>query len=114
MNSAEVLEALSPLILEHGKPENIHADNGPQFVAAALQKWLIMVDIKPIQIYSGLPWENGYNERFNGTLCWEILNAEWFKTTKQAQTLINRWLKRHNHIRSPQALNMKLPIPEAP
>jgi transposase InsO family protein len=37
--------------------------------------------------------ENGYNERFNGTLRREVLNAEWFHTTKQAQVAINAWLK---------------------
>jgi transposase InsO family protein len=29
-----------------------------------------------MQIYPGSPWENGYNERFNGTLRKEVLNAE--------------------------------------
>ncbi|MBT6285625.1 MAG: transposase [Rhodospirillaceae bacterium] len=41
------------------------------------------------RIYPGSPWENGYNERFNGTLRREVLNAEWFNTTKQAQIVIN-------------------------
>ena len=68
MGAAEVLEALYQLIIEHGKPEYIRSDNGPEFVASALQEWLIRVGIKPIQIYPGSPWENGYNERFNGTL----------------------------------------------
>ena len=112
MGSAEVLEALYPLIIETGKPEYIRSDNGPEFVAAALQEWLIRVGIKPIQIYPGSPWENGYNERFNGTLRQEVLNAEWFTTTKQAQTVINQWLKQYNHVRPHQALNMKTPVPE--
>jgi transposase InsO family protein len=112
MGSADVLEALYPLIIEHGKPEYIRSDNGPEFIAAALQEWLIRVGIKPIQIYPGSPWENGYNERFNGTLRREVLNAEWFITTKQAQMVINQWLKQYNHIRPHQALNMKPPVPE--
>ena len=70
------------------------------------------VGIKPIQIYPGSPWENGYNERFNGTLRREILNAEWFSTIKQAQIVINRWLRQYNHIRPHQALNMRTPVPE--
>ena len=112
MGSAEVLEALYPLILKHGKPEYIRSDNGPEFIAAALQEWLVRVGINPIQIYPGSPWENGYNERFNGTLRREVLNAEWFATTKQAQTVINQWLKQYNHIRPHQALNMRPPVPE--
>lgn len=112
MGSAEVLEALYPIILKRGKPDYIRSDNGPEFIAAALQEWLIKVGIKPIKIYPGSPWENGYNERFNGTLRHEVLNAEWFTTTKQAQTVINQWLKQYNHIRPHQALNMRPPIPE--
>jgi len=70
------------------------------------------VGIKPIRIYPGSPWENGYNERFNGTLRHEVLNAEWFTTTTQAQIVINQWLRQYNHVRPHQALNMRPPVPE--
>ena len=112
MNSADVLDALYPLLLRHGKPEYIRSDNGSEFIATSLQDWLRKVGIKPIQIYPGSPWENGYNERFNGTLRHEVLNAEWFHTTKQAQIVINTWLKQYNRVRPHQALNMRPPVPE--
>ena len=51
-------------------------------------------------------------ERFNGTLRREVLNAEWFTSIKQAQTVIQTWLKQYNHIRPHQALNMRPPVPE--
>ena len=81
MNANDVLDALHPLLIKHGKPEFIRSDNGPEFIATHLQDWLKKVGIKPMQIYPGSPWENGYNERFNGTLRKEVLNAEWFHTT---------------------------------
>ncbi len=90
----------------------------PNFLASLelhLEGWPVnhkKVGIKPIQIYPGSPWENGYNERFNGTLRREVLNAEWFSTIKQAQTVINVWLKQYNHLRPHQALNMRPPVPE--
>ena len=112
MGSADVLEALYPLLLKHGKPEYIRSDNGSEFIAAALQLWLRKVGIKPIQIYPGSPWENGYNERFNGTLRHEVLNAEWFTSVAQAQIVINMWLKEYNNIRPHQSLNMRPPVPE--
>ena len=46
-----------------------------------LGDWLKKVGVQPMQIYPGSPWENGYNERFNGTLRREVLNAEWFHST---------------------------------
>jgi transposase InsO family protein len=112
MGAEDVLEALYPLLLRHGTPEYIRSDNGPEFIAQAMQDWLARVGIKPIRIYPGSPWENGYNERFNGTLRHEVLNAEWFTTTKQAQIVINQWLRQYNHIRPHQALNMRPPVPE--
>ena len=112
MGSTDVLEALYPLLLKHGKPGHIRSDNGPEFIAAGLQDWLSKVGIKPLRIYPGSPWENGYNERFNGTLRREILNAEWFTSLDQAQTVINTWLRQYNRVRPHQALGMSTPVPE--
>lgn len=112
MNANDVLDALHPLLMKHGKPEFIRSDNGPEFIAAHLQDWLKKVGIRPMQIYPGSPWENGYNERFNGTLRREVLNAEWFHSTKHAQVAINIWLRQYNQIRPHHALNMRPPVPE--
>ena len=112
MDANDVLEVLFDLILKRGKPKFIRSDNGPEFIAKHLQTWLRKVGIEPIQIYPGSPWENGYNERFNGTLRNEILNAEWFYTVHQAQTAINVWLRQYNHIRPHHGLNMRPPVPE--
>jgi transposase InsO family protein len=112
ITSDDVLEVLYRLFLRHGKPEYVRSDNGPEFVAEATQGWLERVGVKPIRIYPGSPWENGYNERFNGALRREVLNAERFATTKQAQIVLNRWLKEYNHTRPHQALNMRPPAPE--
>ena len=85
---------------------------GPEFTSAQFLDWLTRVGIQPIQIYPGSPWENGYNERFNGNLRREVLNAEWFATTRQAQTVINQWLRQYNHVRPHHALGMRPPVPE--
>ena len=61
---------------------------------------------------TGSPWENGYNERFNGTLRKEVLNTEWFHTKRQAQVAINVWLRQYNRIIPHHALNMRPPVPE--
>ena len=90
----------------------LRSDNGPEFSAAPFQDWLRRVGITPIQIYPGSPWENGYNERFNGTLRREVLNAEWFATTRQAQAVIKQWLRQYNHVRPHHSLGMCPPVPE--
>lgn len=112
MNASDVLVVLHRLLMKHGKPEFVRSDNGPEFIAKPLQDWLKRVGINPIQIYPGSPWENGYNERFNGTLRREVLNAEWFHSIGQAQVAINVWLRQYNRIRPHHALNMRPPVPE--
>lgn len=77
-----------------------------------MQGWLRRVGIKPIGIYPGSPWENGYNERLNGTLRREVLNAEWFTATKLAQIFVNHLLGQYNHSRPYQALGMRPPVSE--
>jgi len=42
----------------------------------------------------------------------EVLNAEWFATTAQAQIVINQWLRQYNHVRPHEALSMRAPVPE--
>ncbi|MDA8943031.1 integrase core domain-containing protein [Alphaproteobacteria bacterium] len=108
----DILDALHPVLMKHGKPEFIRSDNGPEFVALHFQDWLKRVGIQPQLIYSGSPWENGYNERFNGTLRQEVLDAERLHNTKQAQVAINVWLRQYNQIRPHHALGMRPPVPE--
>jgi transposase InsO family protein len=82
MRSEDVLEVPYGLFLSHGTPEFIRSDNGPEFASQETQSWPEKVGVNPIRIYPGSHWENGYNERLNGTLRHEVLNAEWFTTTK--------------------------------
>lgn len=100
------------LLLQRGRPAHIRSDNGPEFVSAPFQEWLRRIGIEPVPIYPGSPWENGDNERFNGTLRREVLNAEWFASTRQAQIVINQWLRQYSHIRPHRALAMRPPVPK--
>ena len=112
MGSEEVLEALYKLMIQRGKPTYLRSDNGPEFIAEPLQTSLRRVGVEPMRIFPGSPWENGYNERFNGTLRREVLNAEWFASTRQAQIVIDVWRRQYNHVRPHQALSMRPPVPE--
>jgi hypothetical protein len=67
-----------------------------------MQASLRRVGVKPIRIYPGSLWENRYNERFDGTLRRQVLNAEWFTMTEQAQIVINHSLKQYKHTRPHQ------------
>jgi len=109
----DVLHCLTDLFIEHGVPEHIRSDNGPEFTAKAVRNWLGRIGVKTLFIEPGSPWENGYNESFNGKLRDELLNREVFYSQKEAQVLIERWRQEYNTFRPHSALKYKPPVPEA-
>jgi len=113
LKSDDVLFCLAELFIKHGAPQYIRSDNGPEFTAKAVREWLGSIGVKTLFIEPGSPWENGYNESFNGKLRDEQLNTEIYYTLKEAQVLIERWRQQYNTIRPHSALNYRPPAPEA-
>ena len=111
MNSDNVLQVMHRQLMKYGSP-NLFIPTMAESLLLSTLKIGLKVGVKPIQIYPGSPWENGYNERFNSILRYEVLNAEWFHSIKQAQVAINVWLEEYNHIRPHHALGMRPPAQE--
>ena len=68
---------------------------------------------KTLFITPGSPWENGYNESFNGKLRDELLNREIFDSLFEAKVLVERWRKEYNQIRPHSSLGYRPPAPKA-
>lgn len=100
-------------ILIYRIPQHIRSDNGPEFTATAVREWLKRIRVRTLFIEPGSPWENGYNESFNGKLRDEVLNGEVFYTLKEAQIIIKGWRREYNTVRPRSSLNYRLPAPEA-
>ncbi|MGA8312297.1 MAG: IS3 family transposase, partial [Terriglobales bacterium] len=113
LGSNEVIETLAEVMLWRGIPEHIRSDNGPEFVAKELRKWLGHVGTGTLYIEPGSPWENGYCESFNGKLRDECLNGEIFYSLKEAQVVIENWRVEYNTIRPHSALGYRPPAPAA-
>jgi putative transposase len=113
LGSNEVIEALADVMLWRGIPEHIRSDNGPEFVAKELRKWLGNVGTGTLYIEPGSPWENGYCESFNGKLRDECLNGEIFYSLKEAQIVIETWRVEYNTRRPHSALGYRPPAPAA-
>lgn len=64
-SSAKVIGSLPDLMVLQGVPEHIRSDNGPEFVAKDLRKWLADTGAKTLSIEPGSPWENAFCKRFN-------------------------------------------------
>ncbi len=113
LTSTEVLAALAELFVRRAVPAHIRSDNGPEFTARAVRRWLERVGVQTLFIEPGSPWENGYVESFNGKLRDECLNRERFDTLLEAQILIEQWRQEYNHLRPHSALGYRPPAPES-
>ena len=113
LGSLQVIETLADVMLVRGIPEHIRSDNGPEFIAEELRKWLGTVGTKTLYIEPGSPSENGYCESFNGKLRDEFLNGEIFYSLKEAQILTERWRVEYNTERPDSALGYRPPAPQA-
>jgi putative transposase len=113
ITSDDVLYCLADLFIRYGIPEHIRSDNGPEFTAKVVRQWLGHIGVKTLFIEPGSPWENGYNESFNGKLRDEVLNREVFFTLKEAKIVIEKWRQEYNTVRPHSSLNGLPPAPQA-
>ena len=113
LNSNDVIDVLTDLFILRGVPAYIRSDNGPEFIAEAVRRWISAVGAKTAYIEPGSPWENGYCESFNARFRDELLNGELFYSLKEAQIIIEQWRKHYNTRRPHSALGYKPPAPEA-
>jgi putative transposase len=113
INSQDVILVLAELFLKRGMPKYIRSDNGPEFVAKRLMQWFKTLEVKPLFIAPGSPWENGYCESFNGKMRYGLLDGEIFYSLLEARVIIERWRMQYNTIRPHSSLGGKPPAPQA-
>jgi putative transposase len=99
LNSTDVIDVLSDLFIMRGVPGHVRSNNGPEFVAKAVQDWIGAVGAKTAYIESGSPWENDYCESFNSKLRDELLDGEIFYTLEEARVIIENCRRCYNEIR---------------
>ena len=112
-SSAKVIEALADVMVMKGVSEHLRSDNGPEFIAKGLRKWLAGTGAKTAYIEPGSPWENGYCESFNSKLRDEFLNGEIFYSLKEVQVLAERTSVHYNTVRPHSSLGYRPPAPAA-
>lgn len=113
LNSQDVIDELFKLFIFRGIPDYIRSDNGGEFTAKTVRRWLNRLGVKTLFIEPGSPWENGYIESFNGKLRDELLDREIFTTLEEAKVLIEQWRREYNQIRPHSSLGYRPPAPEA-
>jgi transposase InsO family protein len=113
LKSDDVMQVLTRLFIERGVPGYIRSDNGSEFKADQIREWIESLGAEPLYIEPGSPWENGYNESFNGRFRDEFLKTEVFYSLREAKVLSAEWRHHYNHIRPHSSLGYKPPAPLA-
>lgn len=109
LNSIGVIDVLTDQFILRVVPSYIRCDNGPEFIAEAVRKWITAAGANTAYIEPGSPWENGYVESFNARLRDELLNDEIFYSLKEAEIIIQGWRQHYNQIRPHSSLCYRPP-----
>jgi transposase InsO family protein len=104
MDAVKVLEAA---IARYGSPEYLRSDNGPEFIAKAIQDWTKEQRIGSIYITPGSPWEQGHAESFHDKLRDECLNRELFGSLAEARVILEEWRVEYNQLRPHSSLGYR-------
>ena len=109
MKATDVIDVLAELMLIRGVPRHIRSDNGPEFIAAAIRRYLERAGVKTLYVEPGSPWQNGFAESFGGRVRDEFLNQELFTDLKEARGLSAWWKNEYNHRRPHSSLGYRTP-----
>ena len=91
IRAVDVLTVVETAMERYGAPQHLRSDNGPEFIAYAIQDWLKQKQVKAIYIKPGSPWENGHIESFHDKLRDELLNRVVFGSLLEARVVIEQW-----------------------
>ena len=97
--SEQVCTVLERLFVGRGKPRALRMDNGPEFVALALQGLCFRQGIDPAHIEPGKPWQNGFAESFVSRLRDECLEGTALWSVLHAKTVLSSWRRYYNEER---------------
>lgn len=109
IRAVDVITVVAAAMEQHGVPAHIRSDNGPEFIAYALQDWLYEAGVKTLYIEPGSPWENGHIESFHDKLRDECLNRELFGSLLEAKVLVEQWKIEYNQQRPHSSLGYQTP-----
>ena len=107
--SAEVREIFRRAMAGHGTPRHLRCDNGPEFIAKAVQQGLSELGVETLYIEPGSPWQNGHAESFFSRFKDELIDGELFDTLAEARALTRGWKHEYNHERPHSALGYLTP-----
>jgi transposase InsO family protein len=108
--AVDVIDTIEDLLKLYPAPTHLRMDNGPEFIACALQEWCTGNGSATAYIPPGSPWENPFVESFNGRFRDEFLNVELFASVQEAKLLSEQHRIEYNVYRPHSALQGRTPL----
>jgi putative transposase len=109
IRAVDGITVLEATIQRYGTPKYLRSDNGPEFIAQAIQDWLKSQSVRSAYIQPGAPWEQACIESFHDKLRDECLNREIFSSLLEARLILEQWRVEYNQNRPHSALGYLTP-----
>jgi putative transposase len=109
IRAVDAITVLEAAIQRYGTPKYLRSDNGPEFIAQAIQDWVKNQSVRSAYIQAGAPWEQACIESFHDKLRDECLNREIFSCLREASLILEQWRIEYNQQRPHSALGYLTP-----
>ena len=108
--SARLVRVFEQLKAEHGLPDVLRTDNGPEFLGECFTSWCKENKITIDYIEPGKPNQNAYIERFNRSYRTEVLDTWLFRDLDEVREMTWAWMLEYNEERDHDSLGGMTPI----
>ena len=109
IKATDAVKMLGRVMAGRGAPRYMRSDNGPEFIARALRKFLAESNVETLYIEPGAPWQNGFAESFNSRVSDELIGVEIFTSMKEAEVVGGDWREAYNTRRPHSSLGYLTP-----
>jgi putative transposase len=110
ITSERLVRVFEQLRREHGLPEVLRTDNGPEFLGEAFTAWAREAGMAIQYIQPGKPNQNAYIERFNRTYREEVLDQYLFTSLDHVREATWLWMIDYDEERPHDALGDLTPM----
>jgi putative transposase len=109
ITSPRLVRIFERLQSQHGLPQVLRTDNGPEFLGESFTSWAKQAGMAIQYIQPGKPNQNAYVERFNRTYRDELLDQYLFATLDDVREATYWWIREYNEERPHDALADRTP-----
>jgi putative transposase len=110
ITSLRLVRIFERLRAEHGLPQVLRTDNGPEFLGESFTSWARSAGMAIQYIQPGKPNQNAFIERFNRTYRNELLDQHLFTSFEHVREATYWWMIEYNEARPHDALGDLTPL----